>query len=160
MANTKTIPSQSASPVVAREWTASDLGLTGVNLNTTGVVSGNIIDVCGLRHFHACLEYVIVGTAPATGTVAMRIEAFDLNDAALLDAVIILSLSSTEAAGTYRTGVSWGSGTTAKVGTGTITAANFDVLKALKRVRLSLNRSVAHNAGTSMTANVRLVGSQ
>lgn len=134
-----------------------DTGLSAVNLKSQAKTTGTKIHVGGCTRFLAVLEYILAGAAATLGTAVVKLSAYDAAGTKLINELSLLTLTSTEAAGTYQTGVGFGTDTAGKYGTGTITAANLDCLKALHHVELVLDVTTAYNNGSTATASVTLV---
>lgn len=141
------------------EWDFSEIGIAGADLKAIAVTTGKTIEVSGMGHFMAVLQYVIAGTAPTVGTAKLEIEGLNKDGLVIMPAIEILQVTSTQAAGTYYAGVAWGSGTPDDFGGGTttITAANFDRLKTLSFLRVRLNVTVAFDAAGTKTGSVLLI---
>jgi hypothetical protein len=146
-----------------KEFTPAELGLAAVNMKVQAVTTGRPIDLSGFDKFMVCLQYVIVGTTPTVGKADIDIKAYALDGTTLvLPTSELITVSSTEAAGTYQAVVSWGGvGTASELGIGTITAATLDALKILtSKVEIILDVATASDAGTSHTGNVYLFASK
>jgi len=143
------------------EWSPADLGVNAVDFKAvaTTLYTGSIIQTYGFKHYTVALVYTIVGTAPTVTVIDVRVEVFEPTaDTLIAGPVDILVVdASTEVAATYNTHASWGDGTAAKHGTGTITAANLDSLKAFSQIRLSILVDTASDATTSHVGSLYLM---
>lgn len=140
---------------------ASSTGLIEVDLKTQATTVGTLLDLRGYRSIGFSIIYTLAGAAATLGTAVLQaIQYADDGVTQLSEPVSIVTITSTQAAGTYRVWVAWsehlapalqayGSG-------GTFTLGNPERLRALGKVKLQLNVSTAYDNGSDATANVLL----
>jgi hypothetical protein len=136
---------------VVREFLPAELGLADIDMTTQATNTGLPIDLAGFNQVTVCLEYVIVGTTPTVGKADIDVKINASDGTLIVPATEALTVSSTDAAGTYQVSASWG-----------IVAgvAALDALVLTNNVEIILDIPTASDAGTSHTGNVYLFASK
>lgn len=140
-----------------REFTAADVGISGVNMKATAATeyNGNKLCVQGFSDFVASVVVDNTGGG-ANGTAKLTVDLYDSTDSAILTSFDLVTAINTKADNTVS--VAFGRSNSAKVhytsGTPTL-HASADILKCGARMRLTLTVTEANN-GTTCVASVLL----
>jgi len=141
----------------------TETGLTAVDLKSIAASSGELLDVSRCRALGFSVVYTIAGTTPTVGTV--KLQAIILTDdggTQLSEPIDIVTITSTQAAGTYRVWVAWsdslapamqayGSGGTFTIGT------SLSALRSMRKIKLRLDVTTAYDQTGAKTASVYML---
>jgi hypothetical protein len=147
-----------------RGFDPSALGLSAVDLKTLGTTAGNIIDLSRYSSLGFSVIYTIAGTTPTVGSVKLQAILYaEDGTTQISEPIDVVTIVSTQAAGTYRVYVGWGETLAAAMqafssgGTFTI-GANLAALRAPRKVKLQLVVGTAYDQTGTKTADVYLQG--